>query len=193
MKVHFIRSGARRYAMRIERPSGPMLVMDPAPGFDPDLPHDMVHFVVEAVLGLKNGVFGQIAAGGNAGSFHIGGPEGADARSHRRAARKQAAKGAALIKAQGREGELSELAAFLFDIGWRSRTRADSAAQQAALGEAARTRATLGDEERARLDARQADIFAAFDAVSKAWRGLKIGEALVLEWPTLRRIGQPIG
>ena len=66
-------------------------------------------------------------------------------------------------------------------------------AVMAALGEAARTRATLGDEERARLDARQADIFAAFDAVSKAWRGLKIGEALVLEWPTLRRIGQPIG
>ncbi|HEX2813298.1 MAG TPA: hypothetical protein VHO04_11490 [Sphingopyxis sp.] len=193
MKVHFIRSGERRYAMRIERGSGPMLEMDPAPGFDRDLPHDMVHFVVEAVLGLKSGVFGQIAAGGNAGSFHIGGPQGADAKDHRRAARKQAAKGAALLKAQGREGELSELAAFLFDIGWRSETRASSAAQQAALGEAARVRATLSGEERARFEAAQADIFAAFDAASKVWRALKVGEALVLEWPTLRRIDHPIG
>ena len=64
MKVHFIRSGERRYSMRIEREGLPVLVMDPAPGFDPDLPHDMVHFVVEAALGLRTGVFGQIAAGG---------------------------------------------------------------------------------------------------------------------------------
>ena len=71
MKVHFIRSGERRYGMRIEREGAPVLVMDPAPGFDPDLPHDMVHFVVEAALGLKTGVFGQIAAGGDAGSFHV--------------------------------------------------------------------------------------------------------------------------
>ncbi len=179
--------------MRIERVSAPALVMDPAPGFDPDLPHDMVHFVVEALLGLKGGVFGQIAAGGDAGSFHIGGPEGADARGHRRAARKQAAKGAALLKAQGREGELSELAAFLFDIGWRSGTRASSTAQQAALGEAARVRATLSSDERARIDAVRANVFAAFDAASKAWRALRRGEALVLEWPTLRRVDHPIG
>ncbi|AMU96330.1 hypothetical protein AOA14_17150 [Sphingopyxis terrae subsp. terrae NBRC 15098] len=193
MRVHFIRSGERRYAMRIDRASAPALVMDPAPGFDPDLPHDMVHFVAEALLGLKGGVFGQIAAGGDAGSFHIGAPEGADARTHCRAARKQAAKGAALMKGQGREGELSELAAFLFDIGWRSRTRSDSASQRAAVDEAARVRTTLSSDERARIDAVQVDVFAAFDTVSKAWRGLRCGEALVLEWPTLRRVDHPIG
>lgn len=193
MKVHFIRSGERRYAMRIDRASAPTLVMDPAPGFDPDLPHDMVHFVVEALLGLEGGVFGQIAAGGDAGSFHIGGPDGADARVHRRAARKQAAKGKALMTGQGRDGELSELAAFLFDIGWRRRTRPDRAPQRAADDEAARVRATLGSGERARIDAVRADVFAAFDAVSKEWRELAPGEALVLEWPTLCRIDQPIG
>lgn len=193
MKVHFIRSGDRRYSMRIDRVSAPALVMDPAPGFDRDLPHDMVHFVVEAVLGLKGGVFGQIAAGGDAGSFHVGRFQGGDAKAHRRAVRKQTAKGAALIKGQGREGELSELAAFLFDIGWRSRTRPDSANQRAALDETARVRATLSSEETARIDAVQADVFAAFDAVSKEWRGLRPGEALVLEWPTLRRVDHPIG
>ncbi|HJS09703.1 hypothetical protein [Sphingopyxis sp.] len=183
MKVHFIRSGERRYGMRIERPGAPVLVMDPAPGFDPDLPHDMVHFVVEAALGLKTGVFGQIAAGGDAGSFHVAG--GAlSAKERQRAARKQVAKGAKLIKRQGREGELSELAAFLFDIDWRSGARPDSAAQRAALGEAERTRASLSADERARIDAARRQVFNSFERLSKAWSALRVGEALILEWPS---------
>src|SRR3546814_3203337 len=117
--------------------------MGAATGVDPDLPDDVVHCAVEAALGRKTGVFGKIAAGGNAGSFHIGGPEGGDAREHRRAARKQAVKGRKLVEGQGRDGELSEIAAFLFDIAWRSGTRPDSAAQRAALSEAERTRASL--------------------------------------------------
>src|SRR3546814_13035381 len=106
MKVHFIRSGERRYGMRIEREGAPVLVMDPAPGFDPDLPHDMVHFAVEAALGLKTGVFGQIAAGGNAGSLHLGGPAGGDAREHRHAARQLYVTGGKLIVGNGWKGEL---------------------------------------------------------------------------------------
>lgn len=184
MKVHFIRSGERRYSMRIERTDAPVLVMDPAPGFDPDLPHDMVHFVVEAALGLKTGVFGQIAAGGDAGSFHVEAGGALSAKERQRAARKQVAKGAKLIKAQGRDGELSELAAFLFDIGWRSSTRPDSAAQRAALGEAERTRVSLSADERARIDAAQPRAFADFERLSKAWRELRTGEALILEWPS---------
>src|SRR3546814_6576811 len=89
-------------------------------------------------------------------------------------------KGAKLIKAQGREGELSELAAFLFDIDWRSRSRPDSAAQRAALGEAERTRATLSADERTRIEAARRQVFADFERHSKAWRALKIGQALVL-------------
>lgn len=183
MKVHFIRSGARRYSMKIERAAAPTLVMDPAPGFDPDVPHDMVHFVVEAALGLKSGVFGQIASGGDAGSFRLADDDLA-AKDRQRAARKQVAKGARLVKMQGREGELSELAAFLFDVDWRSQARADSAAQRAALGEAARTRASLNADERARIDAARPRVFADFERLSKAWRALRVGEALVLDWPS---------
>lgn len=194
MKVHFIRSGERRYAMRIERAGLPVLVMDPAPGFDADVPHDMVHFVVEAVLALKGGVFGQIAAGGTAGSFHVEAAGGkVDHREQRRTVRKQALKGKKLIETQGREGELSELAAFLFDIGWRSARRPDSDEQRAALGEAERVRATLSADERAAIDAAKPTIFAAFDRLAADWRALRVGEALVLEWPTLRRVDQPIG
>jgi len=189
MKVHFIRSGERRYSMRIERAGLPILVMDPAPGFDPDLPHDMVHFVVEAALGLRTGVFGQIAAGGDAGSFHVEAGGALSTKERQRAARKQVAKGAKLIKAQGREGELSELAAFLFDIAWRSHSRPDSAAQRAALGEAERTRASLSADERARIDMARPRVFADFERISKAWRALPIGGTLVLEWPSAQPIG----
>ncbi|HET6525846.1 hypothetical protein [Sphingopyxis sp.] len=188
MKVHFIRSGERRYGMRIEREDAPVLVMDPAPGFDPDLPHDMVHFVVEAALGLKTGVFGQIAAGGDAGSFHVEAGGALPAKERQRAARKQVAKGAKLIKAQGREGELSELAAFLFDVGWRSGQRPDSAAQRVALGEAERTRAGLSPDERARIDAARPRVLADFERLSQAWRGLRVGDTLTLEWPSGRII-----
>lgn len=194
MKVHFIRSGERRYSMRIERPDGPVLVMDPAPGFDPDLPHDMVHFVVEAALGLTTGVFGQIAAGGNAGSFYVEAGGDLSAKERQRAARKQVVKGAKLVKSQGREGELSELAAFLFDIDWRSQSRADSAAQRAALGDAERTRQSLSADERARIDVARPKVFAAFERLSKAWRALRVGDALVLEWPSREILaGHPIG
>ncbi|WP_338425332.1 hypothetical protein [Sphingopyxis kveilinensis] len=192
MKVHFIRSGERRYSMKIERAGAPTLVMDPAPGFDPDVPHDMVHFVVEAALGLKSGVFGQIANGGDAGSFRVAADD-LSAKDRQRAARKQVAKGAKLVKAQGRDGELSELAAFVFDIDWRSHKRADSAAQRAALGEAERTRASLSADERARIDAERPRVFADFDRLSKAWRALRVGEALTLDWPTLRVIASPEG
>jgi hypothetical protein len=189
MKVHFIRSGERRYSMRIERADAPVLVMDPAPGFDLDLPHDVVHFVVEAALGLTTGVFGQIAAGGDAGSFHVEAGGALSARERQRAARKQVAKGAKLIKSQGREGELSEIAAFLFDIAWRSSKRPDSAAQSAALGEAERTRQTLSADERAQIDAARSQVFADFERLSKAWRALPVGAALVLEWPSAQPIG----
>lgn len=190
MRVDFIRSGDRRYSVRVERGNAPVLVMDPAPGFDADLPHDMVHFVAEGVLGLKTGVFGQIAAGGNAGGFRIEAADGArDAKEHRRAVRKQAAKGQRLVRDQGREGELSELAAFLFDVEWRRRSRPDSATQRAALGEAERVRASLSADERARLDAAAPRVFDTFDALSAAWRALRAGEALALEWPTLERVG----
>ena len=189
MKVHFIRSGERRYSMRIERAGLPVLVMDPAPGFDPDVPHDMVHFVVEAALGLKTGVFGQIAAGGDAGSFQVEAGGALSAKERQRAARRQVAKGAKLIKTHGRDGELSELAAFLFDIAWRSSTRPDSTAQRAALGEVERTRATLSVEERARIDAAKSRVFEDFERLSKAWRALPVGGALVLEWPSAQPIG----
>ena len=63
MLVHFRKTGSRRYGVFVEREGAPSLQMDPAPGFDDYLPHDLLHFVAEAEWGIDGGVFGQLAAG----------------------------------------------------------------------------------------------------------------------------------
>ena len=69
VRVTFTRTGERRYAIEVDRGSGALMHMPQAPGFDRWLPHDLVHFVVERHCGLAGGVFGQLAAGGDAGTF----------------------------------------------------------------------------------------------------------------------------
>jgi hypothetical protein len=70
MKVTFTRTGDRRYRVSVEGPGVVSSWMEPAAGYDPLLPHDLAHFVVENELGISGGVFGQLAAGGLAGTFH---------------------------------------------------------------------------------------------------------------------------
>ena len=70
MDVTFTRTGERRYGVMIERPDGPAMVMHPAAGFHAQVPHDLVHLAVELECGIALGVFGQVAAGGDAGTFH---------------------------------------------------------------------------------------------------------------------------
>jgi hypothetical protein len=69
MDVTFRRTGERRYAVVAEPEGHPAVTMDPAPGFDPRLPHDLVHYAVEREHGIELGVFGQLAAGGNLRTF----------------------------------------------------------------------------------------------------------------------------
>jgi hypothetical protein len=69
VKVSFIKSGAHQYGVTVERAAATNLQMHPAPGYDDWLPHDMVHFVVEREAGLRDGIFGQLAAGGDAHTF----------------------------------------------------------------------------------------------------------------------------
>jgi hypothetical protein len=64
MEVRFTKTAERRYRVSIEGSDVVSSYMDPAPGYDARLPHDMAHFIVESELGIKGGVFGQIAAGG---------------------------------------------------------------------------------------------------------------------------------
>ena len=63
MKVTFTRTGTGRYGVQATPVGFPTVEMNPAPGYDAYLPHDLIHFAVEAELGLPLGVFGQLAAG----------------------------------------------------------------------------------------------------------------------------------
>jgi hypothetical protein len=69
MKVTFTRTAERRYRVSVEGEGVVSSWMEPAPGYDSRLPHDMAHFIVENELGIKGGIFGQLANGGNAGTF----------------------------------------------------------------------------------------------------------------------------
>ncbi|SRR6266487_991877 len=63
MHVTFTKMPGRRYLMTIVRERGPELAPRQGPGYDDYLPHDAVHFFVEAEAQLSGGVFGRIAAG----------------------------------------------------------------------------------------------------------------------------------
>jgi hypothetical protein len=86
MEVTFTKVAGRRYVMTVVRERGPQLAPRQGPGYDDHLPHDAVHFIVEAEARLSGGVFGRIAAGQN-NIFWAADPE-AQRRQARREARR---------------------------------------------------------------------------------------------------------
>ena len=102
MIVVFHRTGQRRYAVEVQRPGFPNLVMNPAPGYDPRLPHDLMHLVVEAQLGLTRAIFGQLAAGGTAGTFQLPVNSDESSREVKRTRKRAVKRGQRLLK-QGRD------------------------------------------------------------------------------------------
>lgn len=68
MKVTFTKRGPRRYSVEVSRERYVDLRCGSI-GYDDWLPHDLLHFVAEAEFGLDGGIFGDLAAGGNARIF----------------------------------------------------------------------------------------------------------------------------
>jgi len=173
MRVSFKRTGVRRYAVILSLPGKGPQVMDPAPGYDDDIPHDLVHYVVEAELGLVHGVYGRAAQGG--GTFMGREGTGLSARERTRQQRKQRKRESSLSNrdaASARDIETSERLAALCDITWRRKhgQRPDP------LRKAAEP---LFDTDAASV----ARVVARLDPIAQRWRALVIGEALSFEWP----------
>ncbi|MEP6704144.1 MAG: hypothetical protein ABJB34_05010 [Acidobacteriota bacterium] len=82
-----------------------------APGYDDRLPHDVAHFIVENELGIKGGIFGQLAAGGSAGSFFSHDPK------RRRKAKKR---GEDLAKTNRADALFSEHAVYASQSRWEA-------------------------------------------------------------------------
>ena len=167
MLVHFQKTGARRYAVLVERERAPAVVAHPAPGYDDYLPHDLLHFVAEAEWGLDGAVFGHLAAGGDPGIFL---PVERDLVAQWVRRRK--------LRPKARpKGRRSELLAYALDCAWNAR----------------QLRRPLPDGwddllASARVDReRLAQVVASLDELAERWHSLRIGDELTLEWPRPER------
>lgn len=155
MNVTFTRTGERRYRVSVDGPRVISSWMEPAPGYDERLPHDMAHFVVENELGLDGGIFGQLASGGTAGTFQ---PVDVETR------RKVVKKGIKILDANRDDAALSEKVVHLACSTWKNELDFAGAAKGAASTE----------------DIKK--ICCQFDAVSAVWAKLDVGESMTLIW-----------
>lgn len=174
MEVAFRRTGARRYAVIVSREGEPARVIDPAPGYDDDIPHDLVHYLVEAELGFTYGVFGSAARGGGTFTRTDGGDMATRARQRER--RKQQKRERALRAhdlRHGAEMEKSERIAGVCDLAWRRKH-----GQRPDLG---RPAPELQAEDAADVER----VVARLDAIAPLWRELVVDGELVFEWPAV--------
>ncbi len=127
--------------------------MEPAPGYDARMPHDMAHFIVENELGIKGGVFGQLAAGGSARTFI---PIDVDKQ------RKLRRRGKRIATTNQNDALLSERLVFVAGEVWQNKAEAASFKE-------------VPTEDIARV-VRQ------FDVASAIWSKLSVGESMTLVW-----------
>ena len=154
MNVTFTRTAERRYRVSVEGPGVVSSWMEPAPGYDARLPHDMAHFVVENELGITGGIFGQLAGGGHARTFHP---------TDEQASRKVAKRGKRLAATNRGNAMLSEKVVFLACRTWNN----DLSGVTPLEGVSAE-------------DIRR--VCREFDAVSAIWSELAVGESVTLVW-----------
>lgn len=167
MDVIFERTGARRYATVVAPIGEAPRRTDPAPGFDDQIPHDVVHYLVEAELGLTHGVYGRAAAGGG-GFFPTG--EG-DPRERARARRRLKRRESSLSRADRGDMARSEQLAAWCDLAWRRRAGARTP-------EWAECEPVPPDDE-AVVDR----VVSRLDELAPLWRDLPIGGQLRFTWP----------
>jgi hypothetical protein len=181
MQVEFRRTGERRYAITIFRKDYPMIEMNPAPGYDPIMPHDLLHFVVEKELGLRRGIYGQIAAGGNAGTFHTVPSSNENRREGARLRRKVVRRGEKLLREGRGESAVSERAVYVCLNEWLARS---TDPKRRAMAVQFSSKDNYLAEE---CDILSGEVLkrvcASLDQASEQWACLKIGESFVIEWP----------
>jgi hypothetical protein len=184
MTVTFVRTGERRYAVRADIDGGESVQMDQAPGFDPLVPHDLQHFIVEKCLRIEGGIFGRLAAGGTAKTFHAT-VEGGSVREASRIRRKQAARDRKIMPAQSDDYARSERATYVCWQDWLQHV-ADPAMRSRAIDMRQGADAMLArmtPAERADFTAdKRAQIRREFQRLSERWSSLAIGESFTEPW-----------
>jgi hypothetical protein len=154
MQVTFTRTAEHRYRVSVEGLGVVSSWMEPAPGYDTRLPHDMAHFVVENELGISGGVFGQLAGGGHARTFHP---------TSDKASRKVAKRGDRIAAANRDDAMLSEKVVYLASRKWRNAHSEVSPIEGVSAEGINR-------------------VCREFDAVSAVWSKLAVGGSMTLVW-----------
>lgn len=167
MDVEFRRTGERQYAVTVLSPGWPTLEMNPAPGYDPLMPHDLIHFVVERELRIRHGIFGQLADGGTAGTFRPVAGLGVPSRTAARQRRALARRGATLLRKGRVDSTVSEQAADLCHRAWLARRAGTTFAMNEGMPYSTMQVTRVCD---------------VLDELSVAWMTLGIGQALTLNW-----------
>ena len=152
MNVTFTRTHAKGYSVTVEGPGLDAVRMQPAPGYDPRLPHDAAHFIVENELGIMGGVFGQLATGGTANTFFS-----QDARSQRKARKR----GANIAKANKKDALFSEHAIYAAQSRWEKHD-------------------IIPDTKISKVDIDR--IIDRFEEFARKWSKLPVGGSVTLEW-----------
>ena len=188
MVVVFRRTGQRRYAVEARRSGFPDLEMNPAPGYDQLIPHDMMHMVVEAQLGLSRGLFGQLASGGDAGTFHPVFTNNEKTRQIARVRTHVKDRGKKLLREGRDDCAQSERATYICWQYWLAHTQSTdlkatsrTMAQQAKEVRDVATAKELGVLNRSKLD----EICKHLDELSAEWSKLEVGQSLAVRWPDL--------
>jgi hypothetical protein len=148
--------------------------LDPAPAYDDDIPHDLVHYVVEAELGLTSGVYGRAARG--AGTFIMTQGQDESPRERARKQRKQRKLEQALSARDARgsaDMARSEHLAALCDLAFRRK--------HGQRPDPARAAPLLGTERASDIER----VVARLDTLAPEWRALPVGGELVFEWPSV--------
>lgn len=150
----FTRTGERRYRVSVEGAGVVSSFMEPAAGYDARLPHDMAHFVVENELGITGGVFGQLASGGNAGTFQP---------TEKQPNRKAAKRGKKVAATNRQDALLSEKLVYIAWQVWNNERLETDLPKGFSLDDIRR-------------------VCREFDAVSAVWSPLVVGESITLAW-----------
>ncbi len=186
MEVQFRRTGERRYAITIYRKDLPPVEMNPAPGYDPIMPHDLLHLVVESELGLSRGIFGQIADGGHAGTFHPLPSQGENRREAARRRRRASKRGEKLLREGRHEAAQSERATYICLYEWLARS-ADPERRKLAVQMASQAKHIRDIQTPAESQALAEDLLvrvcARLDDLSARWASLDIGQSFTVKWP----------
>ena len=174
MRVQFHKTDERRYGIVILRDGSEPVRMRTAPGNDPLMPHDLQHFIVEQELGIRLGIFGQVAAGGTSGTFY--------GNTQNRKVRRRGEK---LSRAGRNDSERSERATFVYVFNWLA-AAADPARRRRAAemkDTAQSTLALMDAGERRSFDPRTvARISARMETLSREWAATRVGGFMEVQW-----------